>query len=100
MGNVPAVTLTIKEDNGKLNGTAVFYKIVDDGGGPQVAGQSSAELVDAKLEGKIFSFRTKGSQGEMFSYQMELIGKNEGIFKGKATVAGSGEPPEIRMVRE
>lgn len=100
MGDVPTVTLTIKEDNGKLSGTAVFYKIVDDGGGPRVAGQSSAEMVNPKLEGRIFSFQTKGSQGEMFSYQMELTGKNEGKLKGNARVTGGGEPPEIKMVRE
>jgi hypothetical protein len=100
MGDVPAVTLTIKDDNGKLSGTAVFYEIVDDGDGPKATGQSTAEMVDAKLEGKIFSFRTKGSQGEVFSYQMELTGKNEGKFKGDARVAGGSEAPKIKMVRE
>ena len=99
-GDVPVVTLTIKDDQGKLSGTAVFYKIVDDGGGPQVAGKSSVEMVDPKLEGKIFSFQTKGSRGELFSYRMELTGKNEGKFKGKAVVTGGGEAPEIPMIRK
>jgi len=99
-GDVPVVTLTIKDDHGKLSGTAVFYKIVDDGGGPQVQGKSSMDMVDPKLEGKIFSFQTKGSQGELSSYQMELTGKNEGKFKGDAKVTGRREVPEIPMVRE
>jgi len=100
MGDVPAVTLTIKDDHGKLSGTVIFYKIVDNGSGPQVAGKSSAEMIDAKLEGKLFSFQSKRSQGELSSYQMELTGKNEGTFKGKTTVTGGGEAPEIKMIRE
>lgn len=99
-GDVPVVTLTIKDDHGKLSGTAVFYKIVDNGSGPQVEGKNSVEMIDPKLEGKIFSFQTKSSQGELFSYQMELTGKNEGKLKGKARVTGGGEAPEIPMVRE
>lgn len=100
MGDVPVVTLTIKDDHGKLSGTAVFYKIVNNGGGLRAEGSSSAEMVDAKLEGKIFSFQTKDSQGEMSSHQMELTAKNEGKFKGKGRMTGGGEPPEIKMVRE
>ena len=100
MGNVPAVTLTIKDDHGRLSGTVIFYKIVDQGSGPQAAGKSSAEMIDAKLDGKLFSFQSKGSQGELSSYQMELTGKNEGTFKGEITVTSSGEAPEIKMIRE
>jgi hypothetical protein len=100
MGDVPVVTLTVKDDHGKLGGTAIFYKIVDNGSGPQVAGKSSMDMIDAKLEGKVFSFQTKGPQGELSSYQMELTGKNEGKFKGTATVTGGGDAPEIRMIRE
>ena len=100
MGDVPVVTLTVKDDHGKLGGTAIFYKIVDNGSGPQVAGKSSTDMIDAKLEGRVFSFQTKGPQGELSSYQMELTGKNEGKFKGTATVTGGGDAPEIRMIRE
>ena len=100
MGDVPVVTLTVKDDHGKLGGTAIFYKIVENGSGPQVTGKSSTDMIDAKLEGKVFSFQTKGPQGELSSYQMELTGKNEGKFKGTATVTGGGDAPEIRMIRE
>lgn len=98
-GDVPAVTLTIMDDHGKLRGTVVFYRIVDNGGGPQVEAKNSLEMLDPKLEGKIFSFKTKGPQGEVFSYQMELTGKNDGRFKGKAKVPGGGEAAEIPMIR-
>ena len=100
MGDVSVVTLTVKDDDGKLGGTAIFYKVVDNGSGPRVVGKSSTDMIDAKLEGKVFSFQTKGPQGELSSYQMELTGKNEGKFKGTATVTGGGDAPEIRMIRE
>lgn len=97
---VPVVTLKIKDDHGKLSGTVVFYRIVDNGGGPQAEARDSVEMLDPKLEGNIFSFQTKGSQGELVSYQMELTGKNEGKFKGKAMVTGGGGVPEIPMIRK
>ena len=100
MGDVPAVTLTIKDDDGKLSGTVIFYRIVFSGRSPEVAGKSRAEMIDAKLDGKMFTFQTKGSQGEMLSYQLELTGKNEGSFKGKTTMASANEAPPIKMVRE
>jgi hypothetical protein len=99
-GDVPVVTLTIKVDHGSLSGTAVFYKVVDNGGGPLVEGKNSIEMINPKLEGKIFSFQTKSSRGELLLYQMELTGENEGKFKGETTVAGGNEAPEIRMVRQ
>ena len=99
-GDVPVVTLNIKDDHGKLSGTAVFYRIVNNGGGPRAEAKSSVEMVAPKLDGKIFSFQTKDSQGDLLSYQMELTGKNEGKFKGKAKVNGGVEATEIPMVRE
>jgi hypothetical protein len=59
-GDVPAVTLTVKDEGGKLSGSAVFYKILDDGSGPKVAGKDTSALINAKFEGKIFSFEVKG----------------------------------------
>ena len=48
-GDVPVVTLTIKDDHGKLSGAAVFYRIVDNGGGPRVEANNSLEMVGRKL---------------------------------------------------
>ena len=59
-GDAPAVTLTVKDEGGKLSGTAVFYKILDDGSGPKVAGKDTSALINAKFEGKTFSFEVKG----------------------------------------
>ena len=46
--------------HGRLSGTAVFYKILDDGSGPKVAGKDTSALINAKFEGKTFSFEVKG----------------------------------------
>jgi len=100
MEDVPVVTLTLKDDHGTLSGAMISYKIVNDGSGPQVAGKSSTDMISPKLDGKIFSYQVKDSNGDLVSYQMELTGKNEGKFKGKATTTGGGESPEIKMIRE
>jgi len=99
-GDVPAVTLTVKDEGGKLSGTAVFYKILDDGSGPKVAGKDTSALINAKFEGKIFSFEVKGSGGELVDFRMELTGKNEGRLTGKTTQTGDTEPPAVKMIRE
>jgi len=100
MEDVPVVTLTVKDDHGKLSGTVISYKIISNGNGPQVAGKSSTDMIDPRLDGKIFSYQIKASNGDLLSYQMELTGKDEGEFKGKFTTTGGGEPPEIKMIRE
>src|SRR5437660_4434885 len=68
MEDVPVVTLTVKDDHSKLTGTMISYKIVNDGSGPQVAGKSSTDMIDPKLDGKIFSYQIKDSNGDLLSY--------------------------------
>lgn len=86
--------------HGRLSGSAVFYKILDDGSGPKVAGKDTSALINAKFEGKIFSFEIKGSGGELVDFRMELTGKNEGRLTGKTTQTGDTEPPAVKMIRE
>ena len=99
MDGVPAVTLTLKEAGGALSGTIVFYKIVDDGSGPKVAGKDTAVLVNPKQEGKVLSFQVKGPNDALIDFQMEFTANGEGDLKGKATRTGGGEPPRMKMTR-
>jgi len=69
------VTLTVKDDHGKLGGTAIFYKMWTMEAVHRSQARAARIMIDAKLEGKVFSFQTKGPQGESSSYQMELTGK-------------------------
>ena len=100
LDGVPAVTLTVKEDGAAWSGTIVFYKILDDGSGPRVAGKDTSVLVGPKLEGKVLSFQVKGQNDTLLGFQMELTGNGEGELKGKATQTGGGAPPPVKMTRE
>jgi len=100
LDGVPAVTLTVKEEGRTWSGTIVFYKILDDGSGPRVAGKDTSVLVNPKLEGKVLSFQVKGQNDALIGFQMELTGNGEGELKGKATQTGGGAPPPVKMTRE
>jgi hypothetical protein len=56
MDEVPAVTLTVKDEGGKLSGTVTFYRIVDDGSGPKAEGKESVPLVILRWIERFFPF--------------------------------------------
>ena len=64
--------------HGRLSGTAVFYKILDDGSGPKVAGKDTSALINAKFEGKLFSLEVKGSGGELVDFGWSSRGRTKG----------------------
>jgi hypothetical protein len=100
LDGVPAVTLTVKEEGRGWSGTIVFYKIVDEGSGPQVAGKDTSVLVDPKLEGKSLSFQVKHPNDALIGFRFELTGNGEGELKGKTTQTGGGGPPPIKMTKD
>ena len=101
MDGVPAVTLTVKEEGPGWTGTIVFYRLVDEGSGPQVAGKDTRILVDPKLEGKVLSFQVKDqNDNALIGFQFELTGADEGELTGKAKETGGGAPPSIKMTRD
>jgi len=100
LDGVPAVTLTVKQDGPAWSGTIVFYKIVDEGSGPQVAGKDTSVLVDPKLEGKSLSFQVKDPNDALIGFQLELTGDGKGELKGKTTQTGGGGPPPIKMTKD
>src|SRR5260370_34745367 len=96
---VPVITITIKEENAKLSGSVTFYRIEDDGNGPTVTGKETKELINPKLEGKIFSYQIKGRNDELVSLQMELTGKDEGLIKLRRMINGNTEQVPVKMTR-
>jgi hypothetical protein len=73
MDEVPAVTLTVRDEGGKLSGT---------GSGPKAEGKESIPLVNPSLDEKIFSFQLKNPKEELTSFKLELTAENEGNLKG------------------
>ena len=62
--NPVAIELTVKEDAGKISGTAVFYVIRNKNGKPMVMGKTESELIDPQFDGTTlkFSVKSKGPQ--------------------------------------
>jgi hypothetical protein len=62
--NPVAVEVSVKDDAGKLSGTAVFYVIRNKDNNPQVVGSAESELIDPQFDGNTlkFSVKNKGPQ--------------------------------------
>lgn len=87
--SVPAVDLTIREDSGRLSGTATFYIVVDEGNGPKVEGKDEAPLIDPQFDGTClkFSVRVKtpdSDQRVKTDMNMRLVGENEAELRDSA----------------
>lgn len=74
----PALDLTVKADGDKLSGLAIFYMVINDGGGPKVKDKVEAPLLDARFDGSKLSFKTKTKRDELLSFEMKLVAENEG----------------------
>jgi hypothetical protein len=102
MEEVPAVVLTVKDDQGKLSGSITFYKIVDDGSGPRAEGKNTAALIHPVLDGKTLSFQVKNPQDEVTKFKMELTAENEANLRGGRMIRNgeASEAPPLKMIRE
>jgi hypothetical protein len=99
---LPGVTLTVKENQGKVAGSIIFYLIRKDVNGARVDGDAKCELLQATAKGKRLTFEVKhhvthDSQiyGPNVKFMFNLTGENEGILTN-----ASEEGPPVRMVRE
>ena len=91
----PAIDLTVKMDEGKLSGLAVFYIGVNDGGGLKVKGKVEAPLIDPQFDGTTLSFKSKRHDEAIVALEMKLVRENEGELRNL-----SEEPSAtIRMLR-
>ncbi len=88
--NQPAIRLTVTDQGGKLSGNIIFYFLVLENGSWKVKGAYPAELINPRLEGKTFVFEvphakkhgsTDPADQEIKTFRMQLIGKNEAVFK-------------------
>lgn len=81
--NPVAVEVIIKDEGGKLSGTAVFYVIRNQGDKPQVKGKTESALIDPQFDGAMlkFSVKAKGPQSGKeanIEMQMRLTSATEG----------------------
>ncbi len=96
--SVPAVDLLIREDSGRLSGTATFYIVVDEGNGPKVEGKDETPLIDPQFDGTSlkFSVRVKTPDSEQrvqTEMNMTLVSEKEAELRDSADVGA----PAVRM---
>jgi len=98
---LPGATLTIKEGQGKLSGSIVFYLIRKDDKGTRVDGEANCELLAVATDGKQMAFEVKHhvthespEYGPNVKFVFELTGDNEGVLRK------TGDDLSVRMTRE
>jgi len=80
--NPVAVEVSVKDDAGKLSGTAAFYVIRNKNNKPQVVGKTESELLNPQFDGTTLKFSVK-SRGQQpgaetkVEMRMKLISNTE-----------------------
>ena len=102
MEGLPAVTLTVEEEDGKLMGAVLFYLIRRNPSGPPTASPGIPEpLIAPRLDGKILNFKVSHKRAHPprtlndppVSFRLELTGPD------KAKLLGPETPP-LEMAKE
>jgi hypothetical protein len=94
--NLPVVDLTIEQNAGQTNGSAVFYLIKRnlDGSNAHVGGQASGPMENVDLSVNKLSFTMHRPDGSVVSFRVELTDADHArLFRlGDDTPGGSGWP--------
>jgi hypothetical protein len=82
LDGVTAVTLTLAEDAGTLDGTIVFHAVSREGGQPHSISIEPHTLMNPHLEGNILSFQVRRGNGsaEVLNMTVELNNPNKAQF--------------------
>jgi hypothetical protein len=98
---LPAVRLTVQEDQGKLSGSIIFYLIVKDQKGARVDGDYAADLLNVTAKGRQMTFEVRhhvshGSPeyGPNVKFSFEVTAEREGTMR---KIDGG---VSVRMIRE
>jgi hypothetical protein len=101
VNHMPAVTLKVGDDAGKLSGTAIFFVVKDQGSGPQVIGQLQVPMLNPRFDGRALLFEINqdrpnsppGAARAVVRFKMKLLGSDEG------ELVKAGETSGVRMKR-
>ncbi len=85
---LPGVRLTVKEDQGKVSGSIVFYLIVKDKKGTHIDGDYTADLLNVTAKGKRITFEVKHhvrhdspEYGPNAKFTFEVTAEREGTLR-------------------
>ncbi len=103
IGPLPAVTLTLERDDGKLTGAILFYLIRRDEDGKQTASAGVPEpLIQPKFDGKVLTFKVSHKNAHPprtlndppVEFKLELNGSKTALL----TIFGQEAPP-LKMTK-
>jgi len=80
-GDVPAVEVALKFEEGKLTGKAVFYMVDSTDAAHPVKGEEESPLMETAFDGNVLSFKVKRNDGSKFAAKMKFTGDDEAVLK-------------------
>jgi hypothetical protein len=102
--DLPGATLVVKNDNGKLTGSIVFYLQQRDGDSWKVVYENMEPLIKPRLDGQTFFFQVShenahpgesGPSDPPVKFEVTLTGKDEGTLRS----TNYGDNSELKMTR-
>jgi len=80
---LPAVTLQVKDEAGRLSGNVTFY--VNRSG--EIVGAETRPLIHPRFASQVLAFEvTRPSDGETLRFEMRLVNADEGELTGEGQV--------------
>ncbi len=99
VSGLKAVTLTVRDAGGKIEGSAIFYVLRDEGEGKRIGGESEVPLLNATWDGRTlrFSVRPPGLEPDDPSVRFEMMVKGQDTAELKRLEAGRIPAATISM---
>jgi len=91
---VKAATITVREDEGILGGSAIFYITRDEGSGTHNGAPTPPmALVGTQWDGQVLRFSVNNGGGKTIAFQLRVTGEG----KGELVRPAQDDKPAIRV---
>jgi len=93
-GGVKSATITVRETEGILGGSAIFYIVRDEGSGTHNgAPLPSMTMVGTQWDGKILRFSVNNDEGKTIAFELRLTGEG----KAELRRPSQHDMPELKV---
>lgn len=99
LDDVPAVTLTLADDAGEVNGTIVFHAIKKENGHAYSFSTEPHTLIRPHIEGDSLSFQVKRGNGSVEILNMNVELSNDGNIRFNCSNCGEGTRAELERIQ-
>src|ERR1039458_4305448 len=75
-GAAKSATIVVRETEGKIGGSAIFYIVHDEGSGAHTSEETPPlEMIEPRWDGKLLKFSVVNSDGRSIAFEMRLTGE-------------------------